>query len=116
MVDKTQILDDIIKTLIRLSDDVNAWKTYEKHDDITRELHFVANSMKNINLNRTLLLKALDAHALGYNRLAYNFLFSNKKLNSHEEEILNAKFRNDETNLTGQLVLMHNRQGIKNKK
>jgi len=108
MVDRAQILDDVIRTLARLSNDVQSWKIYERHDDITRELRFVANSMKNINADRTLLLKALDAHALGYTQLAYNYLFSNNPLNTSEEDVLNAKFRNNETNLTGRLVVWRN--------
>jgi len=104
MVDKQQIIKDVLRDLIMLSKS-ELWKNFEKRDDIAHTLKFAASSLKNIHVEHVLLLKALDALMSGYTLLAYNILYSNNKLGTQEEEITDKKFNNVLTNFTGRLKL-----------
>ena len=107
-MERKELIDDAVKALISLSRDTKTWETYEKRDDIMRELKFVASSLKNANVNYLMLQKAMDALMINEARLAYSILYSNNKVGTQSEEILDKKFRNNETNFTGKLVLLSN--------
>ena len=106
MVDKDFIISDVIRDLHELNDP-NYWKEYENRDEIINKLRFMASSLKNANINHVLLLKAIDAFLMGYPKLSYNILYSNNKLGTQEERIINVKFNNLETNFLGRLIIMY---------
>ena len=108
MVDKDFIISDVIRDLHELNNP-NYWKEYENRDEIIRKLRFMASSLKNTNINHILLLKAIDAFLMGYLKLSYNILYSNNKLGTQEESIINNKFKNLETKFLGRLISMYER-------
>lgn len=97
-MDRRDLIGDSINLLELLSRKPEMWKTYESHDDIMRELKFTMSSLKNAKVDTTLLMKSIDALMLREIKLAYSILYSDNKLGTQAELILDNKFNNNKTN------------------
>lgn len=104
MFERNKLIDDVINDLLKLND-INQWIDNEKRDDILRELRFISSTLRNIHIEHDILLKGIDAMFSGHSKLAYSIIFSNNKLGTQEEEILDRKFNNQLTNFIGRLVM-----------
>jgi len=98
-MDRRNLIRDTINTLETLSKKTDTWKNYESHDDIIRELKFAMSSLKNVKVDTTLLMKSIDALMLREVKLAYSILYSDTKLGTQAELIIDNKFNNNKTNL-----------------
>jgi hypothetical protein len=104
MIDKNQIIKDVINDL-HLLNQPKLWREHDNRDEVIRQLRFMSSSLKNAHTPHLLLLKALDAFLVGNVELAYNVVYSNKKMGTVEEGQLDRKFKNNETNFLGQLFM-----------
>ena len=107
MFERNKIIDDVINDLITLND-VKQWADTEKRDDIVRELKFMSSSLRNIHIEHAILTKAIDAMLSGFSRLAYNIIYSDNKLGTQEENILDNKHNNNLTNFANRLIKTRN--------
>lgn len=97
------LIRDSINTLELLAKKQELWKNYESHDDIIRDLKFMVSSLKNASVETTMLMKCIDALMLREVKLAYTILYSDDKLGTQAEAIIDTKFKNSETNLLKKL-------------